>query len=43
MVPSIAVIPFVGVVGEDSSLQLYDAVSISQQVLSDLAFSMLVD
>lgn len=43
MVGSIAVIPFVSVAGEDSSLQLYDAVSMGEQVLSGLAFSLLVE
>jgi hypothetical protein len=42
VVPSIAAIPFV-IVGEDSSLQLYDAVSMGEQVLSGLAFPLLVD
>jgi len=42
VVPSIAVIPFVSVAGEDSSLQLYHAVSKGEQVLSGLAFSLLV-
>ena len=40
--PSIEVIRVVSVAGEDSSLQLYDAVSMGEQVLSGLAFSSLV-
>jgi hypothetical protein len=43
VVPSFAVIPFVSVAGEDSSLRFYDVVSIVQQVLSGLAFSLLVE
>jgi len=43
MVLSIAVIPFVSFAGEDSNFQLYDAVSMGQQVLSGLAFSLLAD
>jgi hypothetical protein len=43
MVPSIAVIPFVSAAGENLSLQLYDAVSMGEQVLRGLAFSLLVE
>jgi len=43
VVPSTAAIPFVSVAGEDSSLQLYDTVSMGEQVLRGLAFSLLFD
>jgi hypothetical protein len=43
VVPSIAVIPFVSVAGEDSGLQLCEALSMGEQVLRGLAFSLLVE